>query len=53
MVSERLGHANIGITLDLYSHVLPGLQEAAAVKFDGILEVGEKGKAEANVGKFW
>ena len=34
VVSERLGHANIGITLDIYSHVLPGLQEAAAEKFD-------------------
>lgn len=30
VVSERLGHANVGITLDLYSHVLPGLQEEAA-----------------------
>jgi hypothetical protein len=32
VVSERLGHANIGITLDIYSHVLPGLQEEAADK---------------------
>jgi len=38
VVSERLGHANIGITLDAYSHVLPGLQEAAAEKFDRIFE---------------
>lgn len=38
VVSERLGHANIGITLDIYSNVLPGLQEAAADKFDRILE---------------
>lgn len=30
VVSERLGHATVGITLDLYSHVLPGLQAAAA-----------------------
>lgn len=30
IVSERLGHANIGITLDLYSHVLPDMQERAA-----------------------
>lgn len=29
IVSERLGHATIAITLDTYSHVLPGLQEAA------------------------
>jgi len=30
IVSERLGHATVGITLDTYSHVLPGLQAAAA-----------------------
>ncbi len=34
IVSERLGHASIQITLDTYSHVLPGLQEAAALAFD-------------------
>ena len=34
IVSERLGHATVGITLDIYSHVTPGLQEAAARKFD-------------------
>jgi len=38
IVSERLGHAGIGITLDTYSHVLPGLQEAAAERFDRLLE---------------
>ena len=40
IVSERLGHANIGITLDTYSHVLPGLQERAAQHFDKMLEPG-------------
>ncbi|MGD0447103.1 MAG: tyrosine-type recombinase/integrase [Candidatus Dormibacteria bacterium] len=30
VVSERLGHSTVSITLDTYSHVLPGLQEAAA-----------------------
>jgi integrase len=34
VVSERLGHANISITLDTYSHVMPGLQQAAAAKFE-------------------
>lgn len=29
VVSERLGHSNISITLDTYSHVLPGMQSAA------------------------
>lgn len=31
---ERLGHATISTTLDLYSHVTPGLQEAATRHFD-------------------
>jgi integrase len=34
IVQERLGHASIGITLNIYSHVVPGLQEAAAKRFD-------------------
>lgn len=38
VVSERLGHANIGITLDTYSHVLPGLQEAAALMLEDVLK---------------
>ena len=37
IVQERLGHASISMTLDTYSHVAPGLQEAAAVRFDEIL----------------
>ena len=39
IVQERLGHANIGTTLDIYSHVTPGLQQAAALRFeDGLNE---------------
>ena len=34
IVQERLGHSTIAITLDIYSHVSPGLQEAAAKRFD-------------------
>ena len=34
IVSERLGHASIGITLDTCSHVLPDMQEEAASAFD-------------------
>jgi integrase len=39
VVSERLGHASVGITLDTYSHVLPGLQAAAAEALDAVLAV--------------
>jgi len=34
VASERLGHSTTGITLDLYSHVLPGMQEDAAAQVD-------------------
>jgi integrase len=34
IVQERLGHSSIQITLDTYSHVAPGLQQAAANLFD-------------------
>lgn len=37
-VSERLGHSNIAITLDTYSHVLPGLQEEAARGLDKVMQ---------------
>jgi integrase len=37
IVQERLGHASIQITLDTYSHVAPGLQEAAAESFDKLV----------------
>jgi len=34
IVSERLGHPTAAFILDIYSHVVPGLQEAAAKLFD-------------------
>jgi integrase len=34
IVSERLGHSTVAFTLDTYSHVVLGLQEAAAKTFD-------------------
>jgi integrase len=42
IVSERLGHASIVLTLDTYSHVLPDMQQEASDKLEKILfgEVG-------------
>jgi integrase len=37
VVQERLGHANIGITLDTYSHVVAGLHEDAAEQVAALL----------------
>ena len=38
IVSERLGHSNIA--MDIYSHVLPGRQEAAALAMDKQIGIG-------------
>ena len=37
VVSERLGHANISITLDLYSHVIEDTQSEAAEQIGALL----------------
>ena len=37
IVSERLGHSTVAITLDTYSHVLPGMQADAVAKVDTTL----------------
>ncbi|MEW6227917.1 MAG: tyrosine-type recombinase/integrase [Bacillota bacterium] len=37
VVSERLGHSGIGITLDTYSYVLLTMQEQAASKLEEML----------------
>ncbi len=37
IVSEMLGHSSIAITLDTYSHVILGMQEAAASAMDELL----------------
>jgi integrase len=37
IVQERLGHSSIQMTIDTYSHVAPGIQEAAAKRFDELL----------------
>ncbi len=37
IVSEMLGHATIAITLDTYSHVLPDMQEKAALALEEAL----------------
>ena len=37
VVQERLGHSQIGITLDTYSHVVPTMQLEAATKLDALM----------------
>jgi integrase len=37
IVQERLGHSTIAVTLDIYSHVLQGMQESAVERVDAAL----------------
>jgi len=38
VISDRLGHASISITMDLYAHLAPGLDEDAAAKVAGLIK---------------
>jgi integrase len=37
IVSERLGHSSVTITLDTYSHAIPGLQRDAAERVAALI----------------
>ena len=37
VVSQRIGHADVGVTLKVYAHVLPGDDEDAALRADSLL----------------
>jgi integrase len=50
IASERLGHSRVGITLDLYSHVLPGMQEDAAARVDDALRQAVEKRATKGIG---
>jgi integrase len=42
IVSERLGHSTIALTMNTYSHVMPTMQEEAARKIDEVFKNAEK-----------
>ena len=49
VASERLGHSKVGITLDLYSHVLPNMQtDAASVVDDALQAAIQKRRCQGN-----
>jgi integrase len=37
IVSEQLGHASVAFTLEVYSHVLPHMQDEAAIRVEALL----------------
>ena len=47
VVSEMLGHSSVAITLDIYAHVLPDMQQDAVTAIQGVLF--PEGKLSSNV----
>jgi hypothetical protein len=48
VVSERLGHASIAVTLKIYAHVLPGMDRDAANAVASVILGTTKGPASAS-----
>jgi integrase len=42
VVQERLGHCTITLTLDTYTHVVPGMQELASARLKTLLASSTK-----------
>ena len=50
VASERLGHSKVGITLDLYSHVLPNMQADAVALVDDALKAAIQKRSVKGIG---
>ena len=40
VISEALGHASVGFTMDVYSHIIEGMQKDAMALLDEVLPAG-------------
>jgi integrase len=49
VVQERLGHSSIAVTMDIYSHLLPGVQQEAVKKVDESLRRAIRQKQAAQI----
>jgi integrase len=46
VISEALGHASVGFTMDVYSHIIQGMQSEAMVLLGEVLPVPQNGHRE-------
>jgi len=49
VISEALGHASVAFTMDVYSHIIEGMQEDAMALLDEVLPAGVSQKNNANL----
>jgi len=48
VISEALGHASVAFTMDVYSHIIEGMQSEAMALLDGVLPVAVNGSEKNN-----
>jgi|TARA_B100000315_G_scaffold82777_1_gene75859 integrase len=51
VISEALGHASVAFTMDVYSHIIEGMQEDAMALLDEVLPAGVNGVSQNNNAK--
>jgi integrase len=47
VISEALGHASVGFTMEVYAHIIAGMQSEAMALLDGVLPPGNNGNLTA------
>ena len=47
VISERLGHSKVGFTLDVYAHLLAGMDEQAADLLDRVVRTAQSERSES------
>lgn len=50
IVQERFGHSSIAITMDIYSHLMPNMQEDAVARVDTVMQAALKKRAAKRIG---
>jgi integrase len=48
VISEALGHSSIAFTMDVYSHIIEGMQSDAMALLDEVLPIGKNGTSQQN-----
>ena len=46
VISEALGHSSVAFTMDVYSHIIEGMQSDAMALLDEVLPPGKNGMSE-------
>lgn len=51
VISEALGHSSVAFTMDVYSHIIEGMQQDAMALLDEVLPTGKNGMSQKNNAK--